>query len=199
VVSTDKINIPVGLALDPSGATDPIVAKIVSDFEARLKQELIKVSSEILKGKFPSNIPTVTGREEFEAGGRKFEISGSMKPRIPSEEVEGEGGELNVATLTQFSATIKEIKDRLNKGLTADSARLKEFKESIRFQPLQVKLDSMKKFVSEFGDINNELTHKIENIGKRLESQKFSGLKEKIQQLSPEDQIRAIEEFTQSR
>lgn len=148
-MNTDRISIPVGIDLT---AAD----KAIKDLAIKLEAELSKIIPSAAKAGFR---PTITGQEQFEAGGRRFEVKGRAFQRSEAKDIGGEGGEENIQALTGFEATIREIRQRLSKSIQLDVQRLSEFKNSLKFQPLEVRREAFRDFLQQQKNLQDSLNN----------------------------------------
>ena len=189
---TDKIVTPIEISADPT------VAKAIADIKRRVEEELSKVSIRSTAGDFPKGRLAVTAREEFEVGGKKFELRGRSTTKFPPSLVASEAGEMDVRLYSEFQAHIRELRQKATQGISEDVKRLRQFKESIRFQPLEFKIDAIRDFVDQFGDVNDELKFRLNQYSRQLNRREFREIQQRARVLRPEDAIRAYQEYIKS-
>lgn len=199
-MNTDSVNIPVTSTADVkfAEAFTKELAKELAKLKAQLTAEAEAFAIKAAEGSFPVSRPTVSGKQQFDIGGRKFEIAGKAAVTKEPQPIPGEDDVVSYANAIQFSASIKEITDKVRNDMDASVQRLKKFKEAIKYQPLEVKQSSITKFIAEFGDINNELTERLGKIGNILKRKGFTELQESIKNFDPEKQIEAIDKYLEN-
>lgn len=205
-MNTDKVTIPVGIDL-------PDAEKAIRQLRDRLRAELANVVVSGLEGKFPTTTPTITGIETFQSAGKQFEIRGKARTRSNVTDVGGEADEHNIAGLGGFEATIREIRERALKSIQLDLQRLKEFKKSIQFQPLEIKESALRDFLNQHSELQNSIqnlvpfeqinkirefisrTSTISNRLRKSYDAELNEFQESINGLSPEEQTGHISDF----
>lgn len=190
-MNTDKINIPVDLINEKD--IQAVIKQIRDRLQAGLKDLILNVKT----GDVPAvGKPAVSAQEVIEIGGKKFRVGASLRSKQQAAQIAAEtGDDALFAMHTEFNATVKEIKDKAASALTADAKKLRDFKNRIKFQPLEVKKQQISEFIKEHGDINNELQFRLERVNQLLSKKEFSKFKKSIDKLSPEEGIRAYTEY----
>lgn len=153
--NTDSLRTPIEINLDPS------TREVISTLRRQLETQLSNIAVKMVGGQIPTGKATVTGRQRFEEGGKQFEVTSGLKLKTTPEQLLSAEGELDVAKFIQFSSTIREVKDKLNKSIDLSSKRLQDFKKSIQFQPFEVKQQSIREFLTAFDLLSESVTNKL--------------------------------------
>lgn len=166
----DSIKIPVDIELsDPN--LDKALTNVANNFGRRLEEQFRRISEKVTSKQLPAAKPIVTGRETFSLGGKKYEIAGQIAPSGLVKEKD-ELGNIIQSYKIKTQLRIKEIRENVAKSLTIDERRLAEFRNSLKFQPIHIKRESLTAFLNE-----------------------SDKLKQSLSGLLPKDQLSAIRQF----
>ena len=178
---TDSIQIPINLKLEPLNPTEmKVITDSIGELGKRLQQQM-SAQRGLNLGDFA--IPSATGTSQFESKGKMYEISGRIRADVQKLE---DGA---IEQVDRIAFNIKEVKDRILQDITEEAKRLKEFKTTLKHQPTAVKIEKIKKYLGEFDDVNNELTHRQEVLTKNLEKQNFADVRATLSNLGLEEQV----------
>lgn len=170
----DQIRIPVGLELTTQ------INQMLRQIRQAAEAELKNISAQSSAGNFPAGRHSVTAQQVFESGGKQFQVSARLatRKRTQSEidelrERALETGQIDLSEGAQFTANIREIRQRTKQQLADDVKKLRELKEKIRYLPLTEQREHLSEFRQQFGDINNEISFRLKDISKKLRERVF--------------------------